>query len=114
MNGLIDLTLACVPKYGFSNELEQVIPSRPAGLDGRSAADGPVMVEAIGIVGMMSYGTRDQFEFELGAEELVRLVSVCADVKTAWQRLSERRRAPRHNGGAVASAAGQSICGEEA
>jgi len=68
----------------------------------------------IGIVGTASYGTRDRVEFGLGAEELVRLVSVCAGVKTAWQRLGERRCAPRHNGGVVASVAGQSICGEEA
>ena len=33
---LIDLTLAGVPNYGLiDGELEQVIPSRPAGLDGR-------------------------------------------------------------------------------
>ena len=34
---IIDLTLASVPNYGLNDgELKQVIPSRPAGLDGRS------------------------------------------------------------------------------
>ena len=75
---MIDLTLACVPKYGLDNELKQVIPSRPAGLGGRSisgrrAAESDGWCRgAIGIVGIASYGTKGWVEFGLVADKFVR------------------------------------------
>jgi hypothetical protein len=53
---VIDLTLDYVPNYGFDDKLEQDIPSRPAGLDGRSAVRGPVAGGGVSGVESISSG----------------------------------------------------------
>jgi hypothetical protein len=52
VNGLIiDLTLASDPKYGLDDgELKQVIPSRPASLDGRPISGRRARGVMVGVV----------------------------------------------------------------